>query len=48
MAENNPVQYEVHTPANHQQLNRDEVLDFLFQHLDQYGDARADIPAAAE
>jgi [ribosomal protein S18]-alanine N-acetyltransferase len=43
MAENNPVQYEIHTPANHQQLNRDEVLDFLFQHLDQYGDAREDI-----
>jgi [ribosomal protein S18]-alanine N-acetyltransferase len=43
MAETNSVHYEIHTPTNHQQLKRDEVLDFLFQHLDQYGDARQDI-----
>ncbi|WP_299708691.1 GNAT family N-acetyltransferase [uncultured Pontibacter sp.] len=43
MAENHSVHYEIHTPTNHQQLNRDEVLDFLFEHLDQYGDAREDI-----
>lgn len=43
MAEQNSVSYEIHTPANHQQLNRDAVLDFLFEHLDQYGDARHDI-----
>ena len=43
MADNSSVHYEIHTPANHQQLNRDEVIDFLFHHLDQYGDARQDI-----
>jgi [ribosomal protein S18]-alanine N-acetyltransferase len=43
MAEQHSVRYEIHTPTNHEQLNRDEVIDFLFEHLDQYGDARQDI-----
>ncbi|WP_018478017.1 GNAT family N-acetyltransferase [Pontibacter roseus] len=43
MAENNSVHYDIYTPTNQQGLNRDEVLDFLFHHLDQYGDAREDI-----
>lgn len=43
MAENSTVKYEIYTPGNHQQLNPDEVIDFLFHHLDQYGDARQDI-----
>lgn len=43
MAENSTVKYEIYTPVKHQQLNPDEVIDFLFHHLDQYGDARQDI-----
>lgn len=43
MAENNTVSYSIFTPDNHAELNQDEVLDFLFKHLDEYGDQRADI-----
>lgn len=43
MAENNSVSYHVYTPANHAGINRDEILDFLFHHLDEYGDKREDI-----
>ncbi|WP_347160404.1 GNAT family N-acetyltransferase [Pontibacter chitinilyticus] len=43
MAENQNVHYNTYTPTNQQGLNRDEVLDFLFEHLDEYGDQRADI-----
>ncbi|MEJ8802387.1 GNAT family N-acetyltransferase [Pontibacter sp. H249] len=43
MAENNTVSYIIFTPGNHSELNQDEVLDFLFEHLDEYGDQRADI-----
>ncbi|GAB3197592.1 GNAT superfamily N-acetyltransferase [Pontibacter aydingkolensis] len=43
MDENNNVSYSVYTPGNHSELNKDEVLDFLFTHLDEYGDQRADI-----
>jgi len=43
MAEENSVRYNIYTPTQQQELNRDEVLDFLFEHLDEYGDARADI-----
>lgn len=43
MAEHNNVSYEIHTPGKHEALNRDEVLDFLFEHLDEYGDKREDI-----
>jgi ribosomal protein S18 acetylase RimI-like enzyme len=43
MAQNNSVRYESYTPTHQQELNRDQVLDFLFQHLDEYGDAREDI-----
>ena len=43
MPDDQTVRYEVFTPGNHQELNPDEVIDFLFQHLDQYGDAREDI-----
>ncbi|MFD2244878.1 GNAT family N-acetyltransferase [Pontibacter ruber] len=48
MKENNSVQYEIFAPANHAHLNRDEVLDFLFNHLDEYGDAREDIAKCME
>lgn len=43
MKENNSVNYNIYTPANQQGLNKDDVLDFLFKHLDEYGDAREDI-----
>ncbi|MDX5422509.1 MAG: GNAT family N-acetyltransferase [Hymenobacteraceae bacterium] len=43
MAENNHVRYDIYTPSNHEGLNKDEVIDFLFEHLDQYGDERKDI-----
>lgn len=43
MTENNSVRYDIYTPARQQELNRDEVLDFLFEHLDAYGDTRPDI-----
>ncbi|MBF9253615.1 GNAT family N-acetyltransferase [Pontibacter sp. 172403-2] len=43
MAENNSVHYDIYTPTNQQGLNRDEVIDFLFEHLDEYGDQRTDI-----
>ncbi len=43
MAENSNVSYSVFTPENHTGINRDEVLDFLFKHLDEYGDKREDI-----
>lgn len=43
MAESNNVTYSVYKPENQQSLHRDEVIDFLFNHLDEYGDARADI-----
>ncbi|MCX2741866.1 GNAT family N-acetyltransferase [Pontibacter anaerobius] len=43
MAENNGISYNRYTPGDHADLNRDEVLDFLFQHLDEYGDKREDI-----
>lgn len=43
MAENNSVSYNVYTPSNHQELDPNEVIDFLFEHLDEYGDERKDI-----
>ncbi|OKL41626.1 GNAT family N-acetyltransferase [Pontibacter flavimaris] len=43
MADNNGISYQRFTPADHAGLNRDEVLDFLFEHLDEYGDKREDI-----
>ncbi|ARS35081.1 GNAT family N-acetyltransferase [Pontibacter actiniarum] len=43
MAENNSVSYHTYTPGNNAALNRDQVLDFLFKHLDEYGDQRQDI-----
>lgn len=43
MAENNNVRYDTYTPRNQQGLNRDEVVDFLYSHLDEYGDERKDI-----
>ena len=48
MAENNNVSYSIYTPADHAELNKDEVLDFLFKHLDEYGDQRADIAKCME
>ncbi|MFD2516033.1 GNAT family N-acetyltransferase [Pontibacter locisalis] len=43
MAENKNVSYSIYTPENHSGLEKDEVLNFLFKHLDEYGDQRADI-----
>lgn len=43
MADNNSISYHTYTPTDHASLNRDEVLDFLFEHLDEYGDQRQDI-----
>ena len=42
MAENSH-QYNVYTPENSTGINRDEILDFLVKHLDEYGDKREDI-----
>jgi [ribosomal protein S18]-alanine N-acetyltransferase len=43
MAEENSLQYNIYTPENHKSINRDQIIDFLFTHLDEYGDAREDI-----
>lgn len=43
MAENHNVRYNIYTPTNQQGLNKDAVIDFLFSHLDEYGDERKDI-----
>ncbi len=43
MTDKDTVSYHLYTPAQHLELNRDEVLDFLFEHLDAYGDTRPDI-----
>lgn len=43
MAENHNVQYNIYTPTNQQGLEKDAVIDFLFSHLDEYGDERKDI-----
>jgi [ribosomal protein S18]-alanine N-acetyltransferase len=43
MAENSSLHYNIYTPENNTGINRDEILDFLFMHLDEYGDKREDI-----
>ncbi|QCR21978.1 GNAT family N-acetyltransferase [Pontibacter sp. SGAir0037] len=43
MTETNNISYYIFTPANNSELERDEVIDFLFHQLDEYGDAREDI-----
>ena len=43
MEDNNGISYHRYTPGNDAELNRDAVLDFLFEHLDEYGDKREDI-----
>ncbi|MFD2998991.1 GNAT family N-acetyltransferase [Pontibacter toksunensis] len=43
MAENHKVRYNIYTPTNQQGLDKDEVIDFLFHQLDEYGDERKDI-----
>ena len=43
MAENDSIRYNIYTPENHTGINKDEILDFLFHHLDEYGDKREDI-----
>lgn len=43
MAENNSVRYEIYTPTNPQGIDKDEIIDFLFHQLDEYGDERKDI-----
>lgn len=48
MSESNSVSYNIYTPTNKENLKRDDVLDFLFKHLDEYGDARADIAKCME
>ena len=48
MAENNTVSFDTYTPSNNSELNKDDVLDFLFKHLDEYGDERKDIAACME
>ncbi|MCJ8163648.1 GNAT family N-acetyltransferase [Pontibacter sp. E15-1] len=48
MAESNTLTYSIYTPSDQQGLNKEEVIDFLFHHLDEYGDARKDIAACME
>lgn len=43
MAASNKISYSIYSPANQKGLNKEEVIDFLFNHLDEYGDARNDI-----
>jgi len=43
MTEKQTITYTRYTPQDSDSLNRDEVLDFLFEHLDEYGDRREDI-----
>jgi [ribosomal protein S18]-alanine N-acetyltransferase len=43
MSEKSSIHYNIYTPSNTEGLNQSEVLDFLFKHLDEYGDARPDI-----
>lgn len=43
MTEENPVTYSIYTPQNHTDLHPEEVVDFLFHHLDEYGDKKEDI-----
>lgn len=43
MAEKNSISYHIFTPVNNSELNRNEVIDFLFHQLDEFGDAREDI-----
>ena len=48
MSENNGISYQCFTPGNDTGLNREEVVDFLFKHLDEYGDKREDIAKCLE
>jgi [ribosomal protein S18]-alanine N-acetyltransferase len=43
MTQQTSLQYEIFTPENNTQLDREEAITFLFTHLEEYGDARADI-----
>lgn len=43
MSENTGISYHCFTPGNDAGLNREKVVDFLFKHLDEYGDKREDI-----
>ncbi len=43
MAEEKSTNYKIFKPGREQELNREQVLDFLFKELDEYGDAREDI-----
>ena len=48
MADNHNDRYDIYTPTNHQGLDKDEVVDFLFQQLDEYGDERKDIASCLD
>lgn len=48
MEESNNVSYSIYKPGNQKGLNKEEVIDFLFHHLDEYGDARNDISSCME
>lgn len=48
MAESNNVSYNIYTPTKTKGLDKEEVIDFLFNHLDEYGDARKDIAACLD
>ena len=48
MAKNNNVRYDIYTPTKQQGLDKEEVIGFLFSHLDEYGDERADIAKCLE
>ncbi|PRY15599.1 acetyltransferase (GNAT) family protein [Pontibacter ummariensis] len=43
MAANNNISYDSYTPYQQEGLNKEEVIDFLYNSLDEYGDAREDI-----
>lgn len=43
MAEKNSVSYHTYIPENPQGINSEEIIDFLYHHLDEFGDKREDI-----
>jgi [ribosomal protein S18]-alanine N-acetyltransferase len=43
MKENSSISYNIYTPSNQDGLIKEDVINFLYKHLDEYGDAREDI-----
>ncbi|HEY4650220.1 MAG TPA: GNAT family N-acetyltransferase [Pontibacter sp.] len=48
MAEISSLNYSIYTSENHAGINRQEIIDFLYLHLDEYGDKKEDIAKCLE